>query len=290
MGVGLLRNHPIAPSRLPEYTYTGAHQLIDDGGGNWRIRLLTSGTLTLKRKTVVDVFLVGGGGGGSSAASGYGGSGGGGGYTKTEKIMQLDAGMSYNAVIGAGGAAGQATGGNMSAFASGGTGGETAFNGVSAAGGAGGRHYAYNSQLKGGDGGSGGSATVAYPVGDGTIGSGYAGGTDGGDGYSGSGSARPGTGQHTTTREFGDTAGALYSGGGGLGGNGSNNTMNGKGGAGGGGNGMNTSGTQAEDGQTWHVNGVANTGGGGGGGAYTGNYFLVSGSGGAGIVIIRNAR
>ena len=33
-------------SYLPTYTYTGSQQLIDEGNFNWRLRLLTSGTLT----------------------------------------------------------------------------------------------------------------------------------------------------------------------------------------------------------------------------------------------------
>ena len=32
-------------SYLPTYTYTGSQQLIDEGNFNWRLRLLTSGTL-----------------------------------------------------------------------------------------------------------------------------------------------------------------------------------------------------------------------------------------------------
>ena len=61
----------------PKFTYTGTHEYIDDGGGNWRIKFLTSGTLTLKNKITVDVFLVGGGGAGGSG-NGYmaGGAGG----------------------------------------------------------------------------------------------------------------------------------------------------------------------------------------------------------------------
>lgn len=66
MGVAMLHHRPLATGGLPEYTYTGAHQLIDDGGGNWRIKFLSSGTLTLGNKTKVDAFLVGGGGGGCS--------------------------------------------------------------------------------------------------------------------------------------------------------------------------------------------------------------------------------
>ena len=36
-------------SYLPTYTYTGSHQLIDEGNFNWRLRLLTSGTLAFSR-------------------------------------------------------------------------------------------------------------------------------------------------------------------------------------------------------------------------------------------------
>ena len=53
----------------PSFTYTGQYTEVDDGGGNWRIKFLTSGTLKLKNKITVDVFLVGGGGGGRSASS-----------------------------------------------------------------------------------------------------------------------------------------------------------------------------------------------------------------------------
>ena len=86
----------------------------------------------------------------------------------------------------------------------------------------------------------------------------------------------PGKGQGTTTREFGESTGTLYAGGGGAGGNGSAQA---KGGSGGGGNGA------------WNGNpqtsGAANTGG-GGGGMY---YGLTNvGKGGSGIVVIRNHR
>ena len=61
---------------VPQYEYTGQSTFIDDGGGNWRLKFLTSGTLTLKNKITVDVFLVGGGGGGGGSAAGNAGSGG----------------------------------------------------------------------------------------------------------------------------------------------------------------------------------------------------------------------
>ena len=55
-------------SYLPTYTYTGSQQLIDEGNFNWRLRLLTSGTLTFSHlgsaeSSGAQVFLVGGGGG-----------------------------------------------------------------------------------------------------------------------------------------------------------------------------------------------------------------------------------
>ena len=57
-------------SLKPSYTYTGESQLIDDGDGNWRIKFITSGTLTFNDlgngSSGVDIFLVGGGGGGGS--------------------------------------------------------------------------------------------------------------------------------------------------------------------------------------------------------------------------------
>ena len=55
-------------STRPQYTYTGSSTFIDDGNGNWRIKFLTSGTLTFTNLGTgvngIDVFLVGGGGSG----------------------------------------------------------------------------------------------------------------------------------------------------------------------------------------------------------------------------------
>ena len=67
--------HPVLDS-APKFTYTGTYEYIDDGGGNWRIKFLTSGTLTLKNKITVDVFLAGGGGGGGGSSASAAGSGG----------------------------------------------------------------------------------------------------------------------------------------------------------------------------------------------------------------------
>ena len=176
-------------SYLPTYTYTGTHQLIDEGNFNWRLKLFTSGTLTFSYlgnagTQGAQVFLVGGGGG----AGGFG-AGGGGGYTRTVTVA-LATGTGYSIIVGAGGAAGGNAGGDSSAL------------GLTVSGGRGG---GYNFAA-GGDGGSGGGGRPYGP-----------GGTDGGNGGTGTvGDARGpgGSGQGSTTREFGLPTGTLYSSGG----------------------------------------------------------------------------
>ena len=183
----------------PKFTYTGTYEYIDDGGGNWRIKFLSSGVFTPLKAMTIDVFLVGGGGGGRSASSS---GGGGGGYTHTERKMEIKPG-SYPVVIGAGGDAD--SDGNPSTF-----------NGLSANGG--GAAYKSDSSY-GGNGGSGGGLWGN-------------GGSDGGNGASRY--DRGGIGQGTTTREFGESTGDLYAGGGG---GSSTSSTKFPGGAGGGGNG-----------------------------------------------------
>lgn len=185
----------------PNFTYTGNYTEVDDGGGNWRIKFLTSGTLTLKNKIVVDVFLVGGGGGGRSSSNV---GGGGGGYTHTTLKMEINPGI-YPITIGAGGAANA-------------NGSPSTFNNLSANGGSTGREIGDSGY--GGNGGSGGGLAGN-------------GGSDGGNGASAYG--RGGSGQGTTTREFGESSGDLYAGGGGGSSTSSYQTFTG--GAGGGGNG-----------------------------------------------------
>ena len=141
-------------SYLPTYTYTGSQQLIDEGNFNWRLRLLTSGTLAFSHlgsaeSSGAQVFLVGGGGG----AGGFG-AGGGGGYTRTVTVA-LATGTGYSIIVGAGGAAGGNAGGDSSAL------GQTV---------SGGRGGGYNFAA-GGDGGSGGGGRPFGP-----------GGVDGGNG------------------------------------------------------------------------------------------------------------
>lgn len=215
------------------YTYTGWHEWIDDGNGNWRIKLKSSGVFVPLIDIDIDAFLVGGGAGGGQG----GAAGGGGGYTQTVKKIELKAGQSYTITIAARSAIGgryDVGGNNTEAF------------GTTANGGAAGYY--------GGAGGSGGGKDWG------------AGGSDGSDGQNGGGS-----GQHSTTREFGEPDGTLYAGGGGGDGNAS-------GGAGGGGHGSNGWNTYAGSGEN-------NTGGGGGCASAAGGY---TSSGGSGIVVIRN--
>ena len=173
-----------------DFTWSGSDGtclVIDDGGGNWRIKFLSSGVLTWLKDMLIDAFLVGAGGGGSIAGAG-------GGYTKTSRLITLLPNTEYPITIGAGGTAGSLT-------ANGGTGGNTSAFDITANGGNGGKHL-----LAGGNGGDGGS---------GGGNNGGTGGTDGSDGKSSSsGSGSPGKGQGTTTREFEENTGTLYSSGG----------------------------------------------------------------------------
>jgi hypothetical protein len=271
----------ISFSVIPSFTYTGRYQIVNDSDqaitestNNWKIRFLSSGILRFSElkgaSAGIDVFLVGGGGGG-----GYGStfaSGGGGGYTKTQKGVSVALNTDYQITVGDGGA--PITTGDNYTF-----GGESSAFGYSANGGQSGYASTYVSSGKGGNGGSGGGAGM-YGGSNHVSGDGH-GGEDGSDGgsinHNGT-TAKGGTGQGTTTREFGESTGTLYSGGGGGGSYAGYSGYNpGKGGEGGGGDG----GEHFEK----AVAGTANTGGGGGGAGYGSGVY-----GGSGIVIIRNAR
>lgn len=252
-----------APIIGKDFTWTGGdgtYQVLDDGGKNWRIKFLSSGTFTPLQDMIIDAFLVGGGGGGANGESGSisnGGGGGGGGYTTTSKSIVLVSGTEYQIVVASGGAA-KANGGTTTAFSS------------TANGGSGGS----NTSWSGGSGGSGGGASkrTEKPTGGN-------GGSDGSDGQHVGGNGTAGTGQGTTTREFGEGNGDLYAGGGGAGGY----TSAGAGGAGGGGHGGYNIAVHATAGAT-------NTGGGGGGGSGYSSGNVSGAAGGSGIVIIRNHR
>ena len=237
---------------LPKFNYTGNYEYIDDGGGNWRIKFLTSGIFTPMKDIIIDAFLVGGGGGGGQVNSTYKlSSGGGGGYTTTQLNIALTAKTEYQIVIGTGGQPTTTSGTGASATGDGGN--TTAFSQTAIGGKEGRRHKSGRGAVaKGGAGGSGGGNCEEYHQIDA-----YDGQSDGDSGkYSGEG-------QGTTTREFEESTGELYAGGGGAY---VYNGAKGNGGAGGGANG----GESAAD----------NTGGGGGGNGY----------GGSGIVVIRNTR
>lgn len=250
---------------VPIFTYTGSYELVDDNdavisnpnewNGHWKIRFLTSGTLkftNLKSITHIDVFLVGAGGG--VEANGWSG-GGGGGYTLTAKRVQISTNINYTVTIGAGSAGNN--GGDSIAF------------GKKAAGG---KKCPKNST--GHTAGNGGSGACCYVQNNNTYG-----GSDGGNSWAGTEGGlgqrnNPGpNGETGSTREFGESDGNPYSGGGG-GGCGNGYTLS-KGGDGGGGNNDNP--------------GANNTGGGAGGHSMwaTNKNAL---AGGSGIVIIRDAR
>ena len=180
----------LTPNVMPVYTYTGNHQMLDDGNGHWRIKFLSSGVLEwLSEDAQIDVFLVGGGGSGSAG-------GGGGGYTQTHKKQILEKNQMVQIYVGAGGedgSGGTSYYGNL--YAQGGT--STRLNGI------------------GGDGGSGGGGGERESDPSNPSGTAGRGGSDGGNGENLSSYSYGGRGQGRTTREFGEPEGALYSGGGG---------------------------------------------------------------------------
>ena len=110
--------HWEASARVPTFTYTGSSQIVDDNDniisnpstyiGNWKIRFLTSGTLTFSNSTGlgsgIDIFIVGGGGtgarGGEYIMQSRGGGGGGGGAAITVIKFPAATGNSYSIVIG----------------------------------------------------------------------------------------------------------------------------------------------------------------------------------------------
>lgn len=226
--------------------YSGNCSVHDDENDNWRIKFLTSGTLEFSTETNIDAFLVGGGGGGG----GKWGGGGGGGYTQTYTNLTLKSGKKYKITIGAGGAGGSygSTGGNTTL--------ELDSKTYAASGGEGGSLGNTSAGCSsGGSGGSGGGGGGLWAGKAGTNGSNGA-----GSGYVNSSSREVycdgGTGQGTTTGEFGNSSAYIYASGG--------------------------HGSSGGDG----VEGEANTGNGGGGGS-TGSNGL---AGGSGVIVIRNKR
>lgn len=299
-----------------DYSYSGTCELVQEDGG-WKLRFLTSGVFKPKKNLVVDWFAVGGGASGGNCCGGaYPSCGGGGGYTKTVSNYEILAGSSWTINIGAGGSS--IEGNNASTNTD--TDQYHTFNTgassyvvptgqlpstdtivISAAGGgykgySGSSSATYNSK----------TLYFYYGISGGSGGGGYCadGGSDGSDGSTYSSSNRGnvnhgGAGQGTTTREFGESTGALYGGGGGGSGPGTNSVVQtslaadaGEGGAGGGGHGGNHA-SQSNEYAYLATDGEANTGGGGGAGASHRSITFKptpSGAGGCGIVIVRNHR
>lgn len=248
---------------LPEFTYSGSYNIVDDSGNpatsntkDWNIKFLTSGILNFTKlngaSQGIDVFVLGGGGNGGESLKqtvgdgnlyASGGGGGGGGYRETSFNVQVTAKIPYEVrIAGAGGAS-------------------SAFSITANGGSAGGTASSLTSTVGGGDGGSGGS----------NGGKGGAILNKGWDGEDGS-------------YAFLDSTGTRYGPGGGGGyGFGFNTVpMSGPLNYGGKDNGANSG-----------ENAQANTGGGGGGESHEGNnpdYTTGIGFGGSGIVIIRNKR
>jgi len=235
-----------------DFTYTGTYSWINDGGSNFRLEFLSSGTFTPKKPIIIDASLIGGGGSGGNGLTYSGGAGGAGGYVNHQTSISLSANTGYPIVIGSGGTVGN--NGNST----------TGFSYTANGGAKGGSSTGGN----GGSGGAGGSSS--------TVKTGGNGGSNGSNGTAGGGTAGYGAG--TTTYDFGDSSLPLRAGGGGGGGY-QTGGLGGAGGAGGGGNGGNPN--------VVGGNGTPNTGGGGGGG---GGNNKAAGAGGSGILIIRNHR
>lgn len=287
-------DRPYRPTDLPQFTYSGQYQTLTDGDLGWKIRFKSSGNFKLidPETITIDVFLVGGGGGGGTGYIVDAAGGGGGGYTKTIKKISLKSNVNYEILIAEGGKGGVKKNDQYSQN-NGKPGGLSSFNKNTVNGGEPGKSMEY-----GGAGGSGGAS--AYCTGRANDSPGFDGGTDGGNGgHSG------GRGQGTTTKEFGESAGQPYAGGGGSGGSAAKNIANpaprgGKGGVfsgGDGGNGYSYEDIQGHGILTFGDNSSPPNyggGGGGGGGGSAWNYpsggVNQGGNGGSGVVIIRNSR
>ena len=210
---------------IPDDTsVTTPYEYVQEDENNWKIRFLTTGTVTFDKDTDIEVFLVGGGGGAGRGASSWSmGNGGGGGYNTLADFSPV-AGEDYKITIGAGGAA------CTSAPGVGSNGGTSSAFGFEAAGGYGGGYEGNGVCQSGGNGGSGGG------------GRGGAGGSNGSDGTGDC----AGSGDGVNSYEFRETSsGILYAGGGagrgGTAGSGGGGAVNTAGGAntGGGGGGTN---------------------------------------------------
>lgn len=118
-------------SAVPVYTYTGEHALVTDEDGNWDLRLMSSGTLTLANRITAVIQAQGGGGAGGAGYNYGSGSDGADGSIESMEVT-LEPG-DYVISIGAAG--------KKRSDAAGGAGGDTSFGDLlTAAGGAGGAY------------------------------------------------------------------------------------------------------------------------------------------------------
>ena len=271
---------------IPYFTYSGRCMLKNDGNGNWRIGFITSGVFIPSTDIEVDLFLCGAGAGGQSGkrtstvnAYGKGGNDGGSHYGST----------GYSTYAGHGGGGGYTATHKSITLIKG-----VEYPVIIGAGGA-----------KDSAGGQSSFGSYIALGGDGAVATSN---TDVNGGSNGS------PGQGTTTREFEEETGELYSGAGGAGGSWRNSVSyaGGAGGAGGytddtkGGGAYgytttNSSGKPGDVSETWGFGGGRGgnaagnaSGGGGGGGIGAGggggaNSGAAGGAGAQGIVIIRNA-
>lgn len=249
----------------PEFYFNGNYQEREDGV----TELLSSGTIRFYKKIKLDLFLVGGGAGGTAGSDRYSsgansGAGGGGGYTKTIMEYEPPVGEDITVTIGNGGDVGN-------------DGGATSFGTYSANGGS-------HGKPNGGNGGSGGAGAGNQN----SNSSGGRGGSDGGNGATRISNYPGGSGQGTTTREFGEATGKLYAGGGGSGGAYAFSSRNSvAGGEGGGGDGAYMAGGMGKPEEKVPAKaGTPNTGGGGGGGG-SASVPTAGAGGGSGIVCFR---
>ena len=126
-----------------DINYSGNCTMVNDGDGNWSMKLLTNGNLTTSSSVAIDAFLLGGGGGGGTSRDPgndnprkHDGHPGGGGYYDNLYKIGFYNDLDYEIIIGAGGAA--------------------AYNGY-----AGGSTKAFGATVKGGDGGGHGWGSYA---------------------------------------------------------------------------------------------------------------------------------
>lgn len=91
---------------VPSFTYTGNYEIVNGDKADWKIRLLSSGTLIFTdQNPTIDIFIVGGGGNGVAGsdywgAKSAGGSSGGGGAALTVSGFPATKTTEYGVVIG----------------------------------------------------------------------------------------------------------------------------------------------------------------------------------------------